>query len=51
MTTLTCDKNYLVAGDKFTVKGMIDNSRGKQEVKQGQATLEERRIMIGHGGK
>ena len=49
--SMTADKNFVVNGDSISVKGVVDNSQGKEDILSGRVELEEWRIMISSGGR
>ena len=47
---MTCDKNFVLNGDTIQVNGVIDHSRGTEDIKTCRIMLEERRVVISSGG-
>ena len=47
---MTCDKNFVLNGDTIQVNGVIDHSKGTEDIENWKIMLEERRVMIASGG-
>lgn len=39
--TMMCDKNFVRSGDNISVKGIIDNSKGKKKVNSASVVFQQ----------